>query len=75
MVFNDPPQHTRLRRLVSHAFTPRAIEKLRPRVDALVKELIDGLRPLGRADLIRDFAYPIPAVIIAEMLGRPARGP
>jgi cytochrome P450 len=71
MVFNDPPQHTRLRRLVSHAFTPRAVEKLRPRVDSLVTELIEGMRPKGRADLIRDFAYPIPAVIIAEMLGAP----
>ncbi|MGH9245451.1 MAG: cytochrome P450 [Acidimicrobiales bacterium] len=71
MVFNDPPQHTRLRRLVSHAFTPRAVERLRPRIEALVDALIDGLLPQGRADLIRDFAYPIPAVIIAEMLGAP----
>jgi cytochrome P450 len=71
MVFNDPPRHTRLRRLVSHAFTPRAIERLRPRVEELVEELLAGLLPQGRADLIRDFAYPIPAVIIAEMLGAP----
>ena len=71
MVFNDPPQHTRLRRLVSYAFTPRAVERLRPRVESLVDELIDGLLPVGEADLIRDFAYPIPAVIIAEMLGAP----
>ena len=72
MVFNDPPDHTRLRRLVNQAFTPRQINALRPRIDQVVAELLDDIGPRGQVDLIRDFAYPIPAVIIAEMMGVPA---
>jgi len=71
MVFRDPPDHTRLRRLVNQAFTPRRVQALRPRVEQLVSELLDDLGPRGHADLILDFAYPIPAVIIAEMMGVP----
>jgi cytochrome P450 len=71
MVFNDPPQHTRLRRLVSAAFTPRAIELLRPRVEKVVDDLLDGFDGREEVDLIREFAYPIPATIIAEMMGVP----
>lgn len=71
MVFHDPPEHTRLRRLVNQAFTPRSVMALRPRVEEVVAELLDRIAPLGSVDLIRDFAYPIPAVIIAEMMGVP----
>ena len=72
LVFRDPPDHTRLRRLVSRAFTPRAVEQLRGRVIEVVGDMIEEVRPKGSIDLIHDFAYPIPAVIIAEMLGVPA---
>lgn len=67
----DPPDHTRLRRLVSKAFTPRLVERLRPRVEALVDELLDGVS--GEVDLIAALAYPLPVIVISEMLGVPAR--
>jgi cytochrome P450 len=72
MVFNDPPDHTRLRQLVNRAFTPRAIETLRPRIQEVVDEQLAVIRDRGTVDLIRDFAFPIPAVVIAEMMGVPA---
>jgi cytochrome P450 len=68
----DPPDHTRLRALVSQAFTLRLIEQLRSRVQTLADELLDRVHGRGRIDLIRDFALPLPATIIAEMLGVPA---
>jgi cytochrome P450 len=71
MVFNDRPRHTRLRHFVSAAFTPRAIELLRPRVEKVVDDLLDDLEGSDEVDLIGDFAYPIPATIIAEMMGVP----
>lgn len=67
----DPPDHTRLRTIVSKAFSPRAIERMRPRIEAVVDELLDGLAGRGEIDLMRDFASPLPVVIIAEMLGVP----
>ena len=67
----DPPDHTRLRRLVSKAFTPRLVERLRPRVEALVDELLDGVS--GEVDLIATLAYPLPVIVISEMLGVPPR--
>ena len=70
-VFTDPPKHTQLRGLMNRAFTTRAVERLRPRVETLVAELIDQVRELGRMDLIRDFAWPLPITVIAEMLGVP----
>jgi cytochrome P450 len=70
-VFTDPPKHTHLRGLMNTAFTARAVERLRPRVEALVEELIDQVRDLGQMDLIRDFAWPLPITVIAEMLGVP----
>lgn len=70
-VFTDPPKHTHLRGLMTTAFTTRAVERLRPRVEALVAELIDQLRDPGHMDLIRDFAWPLPITVIAEMLGVP----
>jgi cytochrome P450 len=73
MLRRDPPDHTRLRRLVSKAFTARAIERLRGRVEELTDELLGTLARRGTFDLIRDFAMPLPVTIIAEMLGIPAR--
>ncbi|HEU4325527.1 MAG TPA: cytochrome P450 [Roseiflexaceae bacterium] len=67
----DPPQHTRLRALVSKAFTPRYIERLRPRVQQIADELIDTLEGRGEIDLIEEFAFPLPITVIAEMLGVP----
>jgi cytochrome P450 len=67
----DPPDHTRLRGLVSKAFTPRVVERLRPRVEALVEELLDGVAAQGEMELVRDFAEPLPVIVIAELLGLP----
>ena len=72
MVFRDPPDHTRLRKLVSRAFTPRAISEWRPRIIEVTDSLIADVAPRGRMDVISDFAYPLPAVVIAEMMGVPA---
>jgi cytochrome P450 len=67
----DPPDHTRLRRLVSKAFTPRVIEGLRPRVQQLVDVALDEAREKGTADVIADLAFPLPFAVISEMLGLP----
>ena len=72
MLRRDPPDHTRLRKLVSKAFTPRALEQLRPRVEELADRLLTPLARRGEFDVIRDFAVPFPVTIIAEMLGIPA---
>ena len=69
----DPPDHTRLRRLVSKAFTPRSIAQLRPRIQAMVDDLLDAVRSRaeGRMDVIADLAFPLPFAVINEMLGMP----
>ena len=67
----DPPDHTRLRRLVNKAFTPRRVEGLRPRIQRIVDELLEAQRDTREMDLIRDLAYPLPVIVIAEMLGVP----
>jgi len=67
----DAPDHTRLRSLVSKAFTPRAVEALRPRVEQLVDEMVERAAAKGTFDVIREIAYPLPVIIIAEMLGIP----
>ena len=67
----EPPDHTRVRRLVSKAFTPAYVETLRPRVEALVDDLLDGLDGAGEVDLLPTFAEPLPVTVIAEMLGVP----
>jgi cytochrome P450 PksS len=69
----DPPDHTRLRGLVHKAFTPRLIENLRGRVQAITDELLDAAEGKGRMELVRDYALPLPTIIIAELLGVPAR--
>ena len=69
----DQPDHTRLRGLVHQAFTPRLIDNMRDRVQALTDELLDQAESRGRMDLIHDYALPLPATIIAEILGVPAR--
>lgn len=69
----DPPDHTRLRGLVHRAFTPRLIEDLRGRVQAITDELLDAAQGRGRMDLIGDYALPLPTTIIAELLGVPVR--
>ena len=67
----DPPDHTRLRKLVSKAFTPRMVEGLRPRVQALVDAALDRMAASGEADLIAELAFPLPFTVISEMLGMP----
>lgn len=67
----DPPDHTRLRRLVSKAFTPRRVAAFAPRVQELTDGLIDRFAAEGRADLIHDFAFPLPIYAICDLLGVP----
>ncbi|MFE1921368.1 cytochrome P450 [Streptomyces asoensis] len=73
----EPPDHTRIRRLVSKAFTPRTVERLKPYVRRLAGELVDRLVEAGGGDLLVDVAEPLPVAVIAEMLGIPEsdRGP
>ena len=67
----DPPDHTRIRRLAQQAFTPRRVEALLPRVQALVDEALDRVEPTGAMDVIADLAFPLPFAVISEMLGMP----
>ncbi|MEV5972652.1 cytochrome P450 [Streptomyces sp. NPDC051921] len=67
----DPPDHTRLRRLVSKAFTPRRVAEFAPRVQELTDRLIDGFAERGSADLIHEFAFPLPIYAICDLLGVP----
>jgi cytochrome P450 len=71
MMFLDPPDHTRLRSLVSQAFTPRMVESLRPRIQLLVDDLLDAVVETGEMDVLADLAYPLPTVVICELLGVP----
>jgi cytochrome P450 len=71
MLDRDPPDHTRLRRLVSKAFTPRAVQALRPRICGLVEGMLDAAEGEGRVDLVEALAFPLPFAVIAEMLGTP----
>jgi cytochrome P450 len=70
-LFRDPPDHTRLRGLVSKAFTPKVVESLRPRTQQVVDELIDAALDAGEIDLVEAFAYPLPVRVICDLLGVP----
>jgi cytochrome P450 len=67
----DPPQHRQYRNLVSSSFTPRALAHLAGRIATITQELLDQVRPSGRMDIVTDIAYPLPTIVIAEMLGVP----
>jgi cytochrome P450 len=67
----DPPDHTRLRSLVSKAFTPRAVERMRPRIEAILKDLLDSRPARGPMELVTELGSPLPVRVIAEMLGIP----
>jgi cytochrome P450 len=71
MIGVDEPDHSRLRSLVSKAFTPRFIEGLRPRIQSLADELLDQVQDRGEMDLVNGFAYPLPINVISDMLGIP----
>ena len=71
MLFVDPPDHTRLRSLVSKAFTPRSVAAMEPGIHRIVDDLLDATKNHDRFDLISVFAYPLPVMVIAEMLGVP----
>src|SRR6266403_2060476 len=73
MLDRDPPDHTRLRSLVSKAFTPRVVEGLRPRIQEIVDGLIARAEAAGSMDVIEEFAYPIPVNVICEMMGVPVK--
>ena len=67
----DPPDHGRLRGLVVQAFTARRVQDMRPRIQQIVDEIIDHLKPMGRMDVIADFAFRLPVTVICDMLGIP----
>ena len=73
MLFRDPPDHTRLRALVSKAFTPRVIEGMRTHIQDIVDRLLDRVQDSKAMDVIADLAYPLPVTVICEMLGVPAK--
>jgi cytochrome P450 len=77
LVFNDPPYHSRVRKLLAPAFTPRALMALQPRIEALVDRLLDRAAARGGMDLIADFAAAVPIQLVGDMLGVPEaeRGP
>lgn len=72
LVTTDPPRHRQLRSLVTQAFTPKAVDGLAPRISTLTEELLDGIAATGTADLIEELAYPLPVIVIAELMGIPA---
>lgn len=71
VAFMDPPGHTRLRALIAKAFTVQAIERLRPRVQAALDELLAAVRGRGRMDVVADFAAPLPLIVFSELMGIP----
>ena len=73
MFYADPPYHTHLRGLMNNAFTPRRVEQLRPYIQRVVDDLLDVVQAKGQMDLIRDLAYPLPVMVIAELLGLPSQ--
>ncbi len=73
LIHSDPPDHTRLRSLMNKVFTPRAVEALRPRIQDLVEELLDAAPSSGPIDIIRVLASPLPATVIAKIVGAPSQ--
>jgi len=71
LLVTDPPDHTRLRKSVSQVFTARRIAALQPRIERVANALLDGLAPTGQADLVAEFAIPLPITVICELLGIP----
>ncbi len=72
LIATDPPRHRQLRNLVNQAFTPRAVDRLGPRISEIVDELLEPVAASGEMDVVADLAYPLPVIVIAEMLGIPA---
>ena len=70
--FTDPPDHTRIRPLVSKAFTPRMVDEMRPRIQEIADHLLDAVQDVGRMDSISDFSYPLPMMVISEIVGIPS---
>lgn len=73
IISTDPPRHRQLRSLVTQAFTPRAVEALAPRITAIVQEHLERVASAGHMDVIEDLAYPLPVIVIAELLGIPSQ--
>jgi cytochrome P450 len=71
MLFLDPPDHTRVRAMFTKAFSPRVIESMRPRIQQITRKRLDRAAERGQMDIIADLAYPLPVVVIAELLGFP----
>ena len=71
MLFADPPDHTRLRRIVSRAFTPKAVEDIRPRIAKIVEGCLDAAAAIGGMEIVEDMAFPLPVTVISEMIGVP----
>jgi cytochrome P450 family 109 len=72
LITKDPPEHRKLRNLVNQAFTPRAVARLADRITQITQELLNAVKAAGTMDVVSDLAFPLPAKIIAEMLGVPA---
>jgi len=72
MLVTDPPEHARLRGLVSQAFTPKRVRELAPRIEAIAHELLDDALARREVDLVEALTYPLPVIVIAEMIGVPA---
>ncbi len=73
LVNSDPPRHRKLRSIVTQAFTPRTIAQLAPRITQIVNELLDNVAAKGHMDIVEDLAYPLPVIVIAELLGVPTK--
>src|SRR5438270_170777 len=71
LISMDPPRHRQLRNLVTQAFTPRSVAQLSDRITTIVNTLLDEVAARGRMDIIDDLSYPLPIIVIAEMLGIP----
>ena len=72
LIAKDPPDHRKLRNLVNQAFTPRAVTRLSDRITQITQELLDQVRLQGKMDIVSDIAFPLPAKVIAELLGVPS---